>query len=272
MGNPAARHSLGEEARESLRAARAKVGRLVGGRPDGVVFLSGATEANNLAIKGVALRGPGRHIVTSAVEHTSVLSPCRDLIEGRARGHGRGGRCRRAGLSRRRAPGLAARHVSRRLGRGQRRGGNRAAVASHRGRHPRGARAAPRGRRGCGRAAPHRGGDRWHRSPHRQRERPLRAAGRRRAVGPARASSRPAAPGRGAGGGPALGHREPRGRGGTWRGRRVRLPGGPRRGGASRSASRSAGRRPRGPVPRRCGSWGPAGTASLSTRGSSSRA
>jgi cysteine desulfurase len=81
VGNPAARHSLGEEARESLRAARAKVGRLVGGRPDGVVFLSGATEANNLAIKGVALRGPGRHVVTTPVEHPSVLNPCRDLVK-----------------------------------------------------------------------------------------------------------------------------------------------------------------------------------------------
>jgi cysteine desulfurase len=81
VGNPAARHSLGEEARESLLAARAKVGRLVGGRPDGVVFVSGATEANNLAIKGVALRGPGRHVVTSGVEHPSLLAPCRDLIK-----------------------------------------------------------------------------------------------------------------------------------------------------------------------------------------------
>ena len=80
VGNPAARHSLGEEARESLRAARAKVGRLVGGRPDGVVFVSGATEANNLAVKGVALRGPGRHVVSSVVEHPSILAPCRDLI------------------------------------------------------------------------------------------------------------------------------------------------------------------------------------------------
>ena len=80
MGNPAARHSLGEEARESLRAARTKVGRLVGGRPDGVVFLSGATEANNLAIKGIALRGPGRHVVTTAVEHPSILVPCQDLV------------------------------------------------------------------------------------------------------------------------------------------------------------------------------------------------
>jgi cysteine desulfurase len=81
VGNPAARHSLGEEARESLRAARTKVARLVGGRPDGVVFLSGATEANNLAVKGVALRGPGRHVVTSAIEHPSLLAPCRDLIK-----------------------------------------------------------------------------------------------------------------------------------------------------------------------------------------------
>jgi cysteine desulfurase len=81
VGNPAARHSLGEEARESLRAARAKVGRLVGGRPAGVVFVSGATEANNLAIKGVALRGPGRHLVTTAIEHPSILAPCRDLVK-----------------------------------------------------------------------------------------------------------------------------------------------------------------------------------------------
>jgi cysteine desulfurase len=81
VGNPGARHSLGEEARESLRGARAKVGRLVGGRPDGVVFVSGATEANNLAIKGVALRGKGRHIVTTAIEHPSLLAPCRDLVK-----------------------------------------------------------------------------------------------------------------------------------------------------------------------------------------------
>ena len=78
-GNPSAPHALGTEARESLAAARAKVGRLVGGRPDGVLFTSGATEANNLAIKGLALRTRGRHLVTTAVEHASVLVPCRDL-------------------------------------------------------------------------------------------------------------------------------------------------------------------------------------------------
>ncbi len=83
IGNPSARHSLGDEARESLEAARAKVGRLVGGAAAGVVFTSGATEANNLAVRGVALRaGPGthpRHVVASSVEHISILNPCREL-------------------------------------------------------------------------------------------------------------------------------------------------------------------------------------------------
>lgn len=81
VGNPSALHALGQEARDSLDAARAKIGRLVGGRPDAVVFTSGATEANNLAIKGIALRGGRRHLVTTAIEHTSVLNPCRDLMK-----------------------------------------------------------------------------------------------------------------------------------------------------------------------------------------------
>jgi len=81
IGNPSARHSLGAEARESLDAARVKVARLCGGAAGGVTFTSGATEANNLAIKGVALRarpGPVR-VVLSAVEHISVINACRDL-------------------------------------------------------------------------------------------------------------------------------------------------------------------------------------------------
>ena len=52
IGNPSARHSLGAEARESLEAARIKVARLVGGAPGGIIFTSGATEANNLADQG----------------------------------------------------------------------------------------------------------------------------------------------------------------------------------------------------------------------------
>jgi cysteine desulfurase len=81
VGNPSALHSLGREAKESLEAARAKVARLLGGAAGGVIFTSGATEANNLAIRGVALRvaPAGGHVVTSSVEHISVLNPCRDL-------------------------------------------------------------------------------------------------------------------------------------------------------------------------------------------------
>jgi cysteine desulfurase len=58
VGNPAALHSLGLEARASLDGARAKVARLVGGPAAGVVFTASATEANNLAIRGAGLRPP----------------------------------------------------------------------------------------------------------------------------------------------------------------------------------------------------------------------
>jgi cysteine desulfurase len=79
VGNPSAPHSLGLEARASLDGARVKVGRLLGGAPTGVIFTATATEANNLAIRGLAARAPGRHLVTSAVEHISVLNACREL-------------------------------------------------------------------------------------------------------------------------------------------------------------------------------------------------
>jgi len=78
-GNPSASHSLGLEARASLDGARAKIARLVGGAPAGVIFTASATEANNLALKGFAARATGRHIVTSAAEHVSVLNSCREL-------------------------------------------------------------------------------------------------------------------------------------------------------------------------------------------------
>ncbi|MGH7276185.1 MAG: cysteine desulfurase family protein, partial [Candidatus Rokuibacteriota bacterium] len=79
VGNPGAPHSLGLEARASLDGARAKVARLVGATPAGVIFTASATEANNLAIRGVAERAAGRHVVTSAIEHVSVINACRDL-------------------------------------------------------------------------------------------------------------------------------------------------------------------------------------------------
>jgi cysteine desulfurase len=79
VGNPSAVHSLGEEARLSLEGARAKVARLFGATAAGVLFTASATEANNLALQGVAQRATGRHVVTSAIEHISILNCCRDL-------------------------------------------------------------------------------------------------------------------------------------------------------------------------------------------------
>src|SRR5882672_11694169 len=77
VGNPAALHSLGLEARASLDGARAKVARLFGGAAAGVIFTASATEANNLAIRGSALRARGRHLVTSCIEHVSIVNSCR---------------------------------------------------------------------------------------------------------------------------------------------------------------------------------------------------
>ncbi len=79
VGNPGAPHSLGLEARASLDGARAKVARLVGATAAGVIFTASATEANNLAVRGLAERAAGRHLVTSAVEHISVVNACRWL-------------------------------------------------------------------------------------------------------------------------------------------------------------------------------------------------
>jgi cysteine desulfurase len=81
IGNPSARHSLGAEARESLDAARVKVARLCGGASGGIIFTSGATEANNLAVKGVVsrARATAPRVVLSAIEHISVVNACRDL-------------------------------------------------------------------------------------------------------------------------------------------------------------------------------------------------
>ncbi|KQQ94488.1 cysteine desulfurase [Leifsonia sp. Leaf325] len=74
FGNPSSVHGLGESAARGLREARAEVARIVGGRAGDVVFTSGGTEADNLAIKGIALATPrGRHIITTPIEHEAVL-------------------------------------------------------------------------------------------------------------------------------------------------------------------------------------------------------
>jgi cysteine desulfurase len=82
-GNPSSVHSFGQEARQALEEARTKVAESINAESKESIFLtSGATESNNMAIKGIAHRNQdhGRHIITSSVEHMSVLNPCKFLM------------------------------------------------------------------------------------------------------------------------------------------------------------------------------------------------
>ena len=82
FGNSASRnHSFGWEAEEATEKARKQVADLIGANPKEIVWTSGATESNNLAIKGVAemYAERGNHIITAATEHKAVLDTCKRL-------------------------------------------------------------------------------------------------------------------------------------------------------------------------------------------------
>ena len=82
FGNPSSRtHPFGWEADAAVEKARGQVAAALGCRPAEIVFTSGATEADNLAVKGVAhaYREKGTHLITSQVEHHAVLDPCKRL-------------------------------------------------------------------------------------------------------------------------------------------------------------------------------------------------
>jgi cysteine desulfurase len=81
FGNPSSSHQYGLLARQAVDTARAQVASLLGAKPSEIVFTSGGSESNNMAIKGVActLHAKGNHIITSQIEHPAVLNPCRFL-------------------------------------------------------------------------------------------------------------------------------------------------------------------------------------------------
>ncbi|MFQ5550531.1 MAG: IscS subfamily cysteine desulfurase, partial [Gemmatimonadales bacterium] len=80
-GNPSSIHGMGRDAREAVDRARSQVAGLINARPRRMRFTGGGSEADNLAIKGVAFAGVdrGKHIITSAIEHPAVLHACRFL-------------------------------------------------------------------------------------------------------------------------------------------------------------------------------------------------
>ncbi|MCC6037953.1 MAG: cysteine desulfurase NifS [Armatimonadetes bacterium] len=81
FGNPNSIHSFGREARRAIDEAREKIAQLLNCQPSEIVFTSGGTESDNLALRGVAeaYRHKGNHIVTTAIEHHAVLRTCKAL-------------------------------------------------------------------------------------------------------------------------------------------------------------------------------------------------
>ena len=80
-GNPSSVHWAGRRAKQGLEEARERVAAFINARPAEVLFTSGGTESNNLALRGVlwAARGKGMHVITAAIEHSSILEPLRML-------------------------------------------------------------------------------------------------------------------------------------------------------------------------------------------------
>jgi len=81
FGNPSSSHWAGEPARAMVESARQQIADLLGCSSNEIVFTSGGSESNNLALKGVyfARQNPGAHIITTQVEHPAIVEPCRFL-------------------------------------------------------------------------------------------------------------------------------------------------------------------------------------------------
>jgi cysteine desulfurase len=80
FGNPSSSHSFGVECRAAVEQAREQVSKILGCSAEEVFFTSGATESNNMVIKGIAkAAGKGKHFITSQIEHPAVLEPCRHI-------------------------------------------------------------------------------------------------------------------------------------------------------------------------------------------------
>ncbi|MGF7185375.1 cysteine desulfurase [Desulfitispora alkaliphila] len=83
FGNPSSVHVFGREIKKAIEDARAQVADLIGARPEEIIFTSGGTEADNMAIIGAAMANQknGKHIITSGIEHHAVTEPCEYLAK-----------------------------------------------------------------------------------------------------------------------------------------------------------------------------------------------
>jgi len=81
FGNPSSIHHFGKQARIAIEEAREKIAKALGAKNEEIIFTSGGTESNNMALKGVAyaLSDKGKHIITSSIEHHAILEPCHFL-------------------------------------------------------------------------------------------------------------------------------------------------------------------------------------------------
>ncbi|MCG9479885.1 MAG: cysteine desulfurase [Actinomycetia bacterium] len=80
-GNPSSLHDFGQQAKDALEEARSRVARLIGASPEEIYFTSSGTESNNFALFGLAraLQSKGQHIISSSIEHISILNPLKEL-------------------------------------------------------------------------------------------------------------------------------------------------------------------------------------------------
>ncbi|MDQ1005047.1 cysteine sulfinate desulfinase/cysteine desulfurase-like protein, partial [Neobacillus niacini] len=80
-GNPSALHWAGKPVKAILHKAREQVAKLINGSPGEIIFTSGGSEANNLALKGFYFKNihKGKHIITSKIEHPAIINPCKFL-------------------------------------------------------------------------------------------------------------------------------------------------------------------------------------------------
>jgi cysteine desulfurase len=79
FGNPSSAHPYGEKAKKTVEDGRRQVARLINATPEEIIFTSGGTEANNMAILGTALQHSSGHIISSSIEHPSVMNPLKHL-------------------------------------------------------------------------------------------------------------------------------------------------------------------------------------------------